>query len=114
MFGRKNKYHVAPKRQRTIGTRTYASKAEMKYAAQLKIDPDVRIFIEQPRVYLGEDTVYKPDFFVLRTNGDAFYVDVKGVETTEFKRTKLLWEKYGKLELYIVTNGRTVEIVRKK
>jgi len=113
MFGRRNKFNVAPKQQRTIGTRTYASKAEMKYAAQLKIDPNVRICIEQPRVYLGEDTVYKPDFFVLTTMGFAYFIDVKGVETADFKRNKLLWQKYGPLPLQIVKGGKVVEIVSK-
>jgi predicted nuclease of restriction endonuclease-like RecB superfamily len=112
---KRNKFGVAPKAQRTVGTRTYASKAEMTHAKKLAADPTITEVVEQPRVPLGEDTVYKPDFLVIRLlAGEAFYVDVKGMETPEFKRNKKLWKRYGRLPLHIVKNGKVVEIVERE
>ena len=108
----RNKFHVAPKAARTIGERTYASKAEMIYAQQLAADPTITEVVEQPRVKLGEDTFYRPDFLVIR-DGDNHYVDVKGMETAEFKRNKKLWAKYGRLPLWIVKGGKVVEIIER-
>jgi len=114
-----NKYNVAPKEQRTIGTRTYDSKAEAQYAEMLAGELARNLIVEwipQPAVQLGADTVYRPDFLVIDRDG-PFYVDVKGVETADFKRTKRLWAKYGRLPLHIVKKTgtgfgwKTVEVV---
>lgn len=117
---KKHKYNVAPKAERQIGERTYASKAEKKYAELLAFDMehgDVLDVVEQPRVQLGEDTVYRPDFLVIVRQAPGiiaapYYVDVKGAETREFKRIKKLWRKYGRLSLVIVKQrGERFEVV---
>lgn len=117
--GLENKFSVAPSASRTHNGRVYASKAEMLYAQQLEVDPDVLGFAEQPRVQLGPDTVYRPDFVVviLPTVGRtyAYFVDVKGVETSEFLKIKKLWAKYMKVPLHVVMRKRgrfeTVEVI---
>lgn len=101
---RVNKYHVAPKDDRTWNGKVYDSKAEMFYAKRLGTGVAMGVivdYIEHPRIRLGEDTVYEADFLVVETDG-VYYVDVKGHETPEFKRVKKLWRKYGRLPLRIV------------
>lgn len=101
--GKRNKYGVAPKPDRTWRGNTYSSKAEMLYAKRL-FDVGGSIVIEQPRVYLGEDTVFRPDFFVYEfSTGDCWFVDVKGTETREFARIKKLWFKHGPAPLRVVS-----------
>ena len=111
---KQNKYKVAPKADRTHNGKVYPSKAEMTCAITLQADPTITLIIEQPQVPLGEDTVYKPDFFVYRAGAnEAYFIDVKGVETADFKRNKRLWAKYGPLPLHIRKNGKVVEIVER-
>lgn len=98
-MARRNKYNVAPKEDRTWNGRTYGSKAEMRYAKQLRMlldAGDIVAVIEQPRVWLGvPENVYVPDFFVVRSDGDTYYVDVKGKPSPKFRRDCKLWAKYG-------------------
>lgn len=104
----RNKYNVSPAERRTFNGKVYASRAEMGYARYLSLERDsphggVRDFIEQPRVWLGvRENVYVPDFLVILRTGGAYFVDVKGVETSTFKRNKRLWRKYGRLPLHVV------------
>lgn len=71
-------------------------------------------FFEQPQFQLGEDTRYRADFGVVAA-GCVWAVDVKGVETREFKRIKRLWAKYARIPLHVVKRkGKrfvTVEII---
>lgn len=101
---RRHKYNVSPVDQRTARGRVYASKAEKEYADMLWLlrdSGDYDEVVEQPCVQLGEDFKYRPDFLVIGEAGIE-YVDVKGVETNDFKRTKKLWKKYGRLTLAVV------------
>lgn len=100
--GKRHKYGVAPKADRTWNGRTYASKAERMRAEHLWgwlgiLGGEI---IEQPRVRLGPDCVYVPDFLVIGPT--IRYEDVKGAETREFKRVRRLWAKYGRLPLWVV------------
>lgn len=96
---RRNKYRVAPKSRRTDSAgKTYASRAEMLYAGELRT-LGVE-FTEQPRITLGDTgVVYVPDFYLTETNE---YVDVKGVQTAVFRLKKKLWKLYGPAPLRIV------------
>ncbi len=108
---RRGKYGVAPAADRRWRGRTYDSKAEMLYAQTLHAGGMYEV-VEQPAVRLGEDTVYRPDFLVIDlATVQAWYVDVKGVETREFRRVRRLWEKYARLPLHIVRRGSTAEII---
>lgn len=102
--GRRHKYGVAEPIDRTYNGRVYASKAEMLYAVELEAMRNIgaiMAFAEQPRVQLGPDTTYRPDFVVI-TKDSAHFVDVKGKETREFLRIKKLWAKYVRAELRII------------
>jgi len=100
--GRRNKYNVAPVEQREYRGRVYASKAERQYAEFIRLDPEVAEVVDQPKVRLGPDFTYRPDFLVVPRQGHPYYVDVKGVETKEFATVRRLWPKYGRLPLVIV------------
>ena len=88
--------------------RTYASKAEMRYAQHLYDLRDkgaILDYVEQPRKWLGvPENVYVPDFLVIGQGGDAWYVDVKGMENATFRKNKKLWRKYGYLPLHVVSS----------
>jgi len=90
---RGNKYNVSPANQRSYKGRTYDSKAEMLYCQRLDLlikSGDVLDYCEQPKVLICGTLWYKPDFFVIEER-DAYYVDVKGVETQEFVKIKKAW-----------------------
>ena len=113
----KNKYGVSAPSERTARGRVYASKAEKQYADHLHSVPGLFI-IEQPRVRLGEDHIYVPDFMVWRlADRTLWFIDVKGVETSEFRKSKKLWAKYmsltAKLEIIKLKNKQfmTTELI---
>ena len=115
-FWRRNKYKVSPPGERTARGRIYASKAEKQYADALWLLVDKRpdgidTLIEQPKVRLGEDAEYRPDFLVIPFKEEPYFVDVKGAETKEFGRIKILWAKYANRPLRIVKRGRVVETI---
>lgn len=102
---RRNKYRVAPAEQRRYKGRTYASKAERDYAALLDLElasGNYREWVPQPIVTLVEGYDVRPDFLIIDDEGGAFYVDVKGMETTAFKKTKRMWSTHGRLPLRVV------------
>jgi hypothetical protein len=112
---RRNKYHVAPPNERRWNGRTYASKAEMVHAQKLDLLLRAGELIEvvaQPRLWLGvPENVYVPDFLVIPKEGPPYYVDVKGVETAEFKKVRRLWVQYGRLPLHVVKKGKTEGVI---
>ncbi len=120
---KRSKYNVAPAQDRKWNGRTYDSKAEMLYAIHLEEQRSLGVLVEivaQPRLWLGvPENVYVPDFLVIPApgNGEPHFIDVKGVETKEFKKVKKLWAAYGRLPLKIVVQkGRefvTNEIITK-
>lgn len=81
--GKRNKYHVADPDKRKWRGKTYASKGEMEYAQnlieQMNAGNIVEI-VEQPRIRLGPDSVYVPDFLIMPTSGFPYFADFKGVE----------------------------------
>lgn len=107
------KYGVSPSRDRTWQGRTYDSRAEMRYAAWAwaqvyditRPSGFLQDIVEQPRVPLGADTIYRPDFLLIPLVGTPWYVDIKGHVTTEFKRIMKLWAKYGRLRLDLVKSS---------
>lgn len=104
---RRNKFGVSDPSRRRVGGRTYASRAEMRYAERLYAQlayGSITLVIEQPRVVLGViENVYVPDFFVaLPRVDDMWFVDVKGPETPKFRRDMKLWARYGPARLEVV------------
>ena len=117
-YTRRNKYSVAPKADRTHDGILYASKLEMSRAITLQtmLRAGVALHvIEQPLVRLGcAENKYRPDFFVVWSDGLAMYEDVKGVETQAFRRNVKLWAKYGPAPLRILTrvgNGWKIKTI---
>tara|TARA_R100000697_G_scaffold25631_1_gene33870 strand:- start:3131 stop:3505 length:375 start_codon:yes stop_codon:yes gene_type:complete len=102
----RNKYKVAPVEERRALGRTFASKAEKEYALMLEDWVEIGIiqdYVCQPKVWLGcHEYTYTPDFLVIPDGAGPHYVDVKGMETTSFKRTKKLWSAHGRLPLHVV------------
>lgn len=102
----RNRYNVAPPEERRVRGKTYASKAERQYADRMYALRDagvVRLVLEQTTLWLGvPENTYRPDFFVIEADGTAYFVDVKGVETQAFRKTKKLWAAYGPAPLHIV------------
>ena len=119
---KKNKYNVSPPEDRRYNGRTYASKAEMRYAMllyQLRDNGDIIDFVEQPRLWLGvPENKYVPDFLVIPESSISVYphyVDVKGFYTPAFKRVVKLWKAYGILDLVVIkptkTSFKTAEVI---
>ncbi|HET6415047.1 MAG TPA: DUF1064 domain-containing protein [Polyangiales bacterium] len=113
-FGR-SKYGVDQtaegRARRTYQGRVYDSLDERRHAEQLDLDPDVVWWLRQPRFDLGEDDRYAADFLVVERNGTIYAVDVKGVETAGFRRTRKLWAKYADIPLRVVRKGVTIDTV---
>ena len=108
-FRRRNKYNAKPTVYR--GWR-FDSKAEADYAVQLDHLKDggvVAWWLRQVPIDLTEDDRYKCDFLVCYSDGDLVAVDVKGMETESFRRTRRLWVKYGPMPLQIVKKARITE-----
>jgi hypothetical protein len=90
----------------TRGDRTYASKAEARYAGQLELRKaagDVVFFLWQVPFHLPGGVKYVADFLVFEASGDVRVIDVKGHETEMFRAKKRMVEA-----LYPVT----VEVVK--
>lgn len=113
MQGRQGKYKVSPPEQRTALGRTFGSQAEKRYALQLESWKSSGVIVDyicQPKVWLGSPVyTYTPDFLVIPEASQQYpgsvmphYVDVKGMETTTFKRHKKMWKAHGALDLVIV------------
>jgi len=102
----RHKYNVAPKEQRMFRGRLYASKAERDYAESLYTSFDaggIAVIIEQPkRIWFDGVMTYTPDFLVVYKIGGADFVDVKGVETAQFRRIVKAWPKAEMLRLVVV------------
>ena len=114
-----HKYNVADKKKRVWNGKTYDSKAEMERAEQLHKqmqEGEIIELIEQPSLWLGvRENVYRPDFFVITAEGEAYYEDVKGVETSAFRKNKKLWARYARLPLRVIKRRkkgfRVVEVI---
>lgn len=105
---KRTKYKVAPPEERRYLGRTFGSKAEREYCELLELEltmGEINSYICQPRIWLGvPENVYIPDFLVIPRNiGERpYYIDVKGMETSKFRRDKKLWKQYASLDLHVV------------
>ena len=93
----------------------YHSKAEATRAERLDWMKRVGLIAgwrRQPRYTLGvPENLYIGDFEVTNNDGSVHTEDVKGAITPKFARDKRLWRAYGPHPLYVLRNGKTVEIV---
>ena len=108
---KQNKYNARPT---TYKGRHYDSRAEAEYAQlldNLKETEIIHLWMRQPAFDLGEDTRYRADFLVIETTGEFYAVDIKGMETASWKKTKRLWKKYGEMPLRVIKKGRLKETI---
>lgn len=106
----RNKYHVAPKEQRTYAGRVYASKAEMQFAQHLDVLklggavkdwwPQVPLVLHTPKgLALGR---YLADFKVLQADDSVAWYEVKGMDLALGKwKRKHAESEYG-LDILVV------------
>jgi len=115
--GRKshNKYHAVQTEYRGI---RYASKAEATRAGELDLlvrSGNVRWWLRQVPIDIGEPGVDKPyrvDFLVCDEAGQVHAEDVKGVSTATFQRHVRQWRIRGPFPLYVIYQGETSVIFR--
>ena len=85
----------------------FDSKIEARYYEQLKLRQragEVVFFLRQVPLHLPGSVRYVVDFQEFHSDGSVHFVDVKGMETTEFKTKKRIVES-----IYPIT----IEVVKK-
>lgn len=83
--------------------RTYASKAEARYARFLAEDRTVLGVLEQVPFRFKCGAKYVADFLVFNVDGTCSLVDVKGMETPAFRlKQKMMASEYPWIPLVVV------------
>lgn len=85
--------------------KSYASKAEARYADKLDIaqkSGELLFYLRQVPFELPGSTTYRADFLEFWIDGTVCVTDVKGFETPEFKIKKALLEETYPVSLKIV------------
>jgi hypothetical protein len=92
----------------------YDSVAEARRARVLDLMVEarqVKLWIGQPTFRLGcPENRYRPDFFVVMADGSVHAEDVKGMETSKFRRDRRLWASYGPCPLWVLAKDG-IEII---
>ena len=107
-----NKYGVAPKADRTYNGVVYDSKAEMLRARELDVmkagggPGAVLHWWRQVTHRLGADDSLRVDFQVQDPFGRTWCEEIKGHETSDWRRKKRLWLKYGPMPLHVLKRRR--------
>lgn len=119
-----NKYGVAPREERTFRGKVYPSKAEATAARDFSLNPNLTV-VEQVVYQLGcPENEFTIDFFIIDkvkpwleqmlpgVDGMAhlhriqcqngYVVEVKGSETRDFRRCRVLWRKYGPVPMVVL------------
>jgi hypothetical protein len=87
-FRARHKYRAKPCELDGI---RFASKAEGRYYQRLKLRVaagEVVFFLRQVPFHLPGGATYRCDFQEFHANGEVHFIDVKGMQTDEFKRSK--------------------------
>lgn len=104
--GRAHKYGAV---RTEYGGRSYPSKAQADYAAELdqaaKLGA-IRSWEPEVTIRLVGQVRYRADARVVDADGSVFLVDVKGAETSRFRIVRQLWPNYGPCPLHIVRRTR--------
>ena len=98
----RHKFHAQPTECDGI---KFASKAEARYYAQLKLRQragEVVFFLRQVPIHLPGDVRYVMDFMIFEANGEVRMVDVKGVETESFRAKKRMVEALYPIKIEVV------------
>ena len=87
----------------------FDSKAEAEYYFELKLREragQIKILEIQPAVYMTDARIlYRADFLI-EEDGKRVYIDVKGMQTRDFKLKFRLWVHYGQGTLRLVQQNR--------
>jgi len=97
----RHKFNAKP--QQLDGFR-FDSKAEATYYSHLKLrvsSGEVVFFLRQAPFHLPGGVVYRVDFVEFHADGSVHFVDVKGMQTAEFKLKKRLVETLYPIEIEI-------------
>jgi hypothetical protein len=94
----------------TVGDRKFSSKSEARYYQELldrkvsKLNPegDVLFFLQQVPFHLPGGVRFVLDFLVFYVNGDIKFIDVKGMETPEFKIKKKIVEATYPIQIELI------------
>ena len=87
----------------------FDSKAEARYYVALKLRQkagDVVFFMRQVPFYLPGGVRYVVDFQEFHSDGTVHFIDVKGMETSEFKMKKKMVEATYPVEIEVVKMPR--------
>jgi len=121
----KKKGHKFSAKPQWYNDRWYASKAEMERAAELDVLVEIgaiAFWIPQP-IFLLPDGInkYAADFLVVTSDvlitptgehtvgvfaSGCWAEEVKGRETTAFRKNVKLWQKHGKIPLHVLKRKR--------
>lgn len=83
----------------------FDSKIEARYYEQLKLRQragEVVFFLRQVPLHLPGSVRYVVDFQEFHSDGSVHFVDVKGMETTEFKTKKRIVESIYPITIEVV------------
>ena len=111
---RRHKYNAKPTFYDGV---RYDSKAEAAHAARLDLAKRAGAIADWKRqvpIDIGDpgiDRPYRVDFVVTENDGSIHAEEVKGVETSRFKRQKKQWAKRGPCPLWIFKKGKRVEVI---
>lgn len=100
-FSSRNKYNAKPT---VVDNIRFASKAEANYYMQLKLRKkagEIVFFLMQQPFHLPGGVKYIVDFAEFHADNTVHFVDVKGIETKEFKIKKKLVEYLYPVEIEI-------------
>ena len=99
---RRHKYNA---KKTVVDGITFDSQKEARYYSQLKLRQqagEIEFFLRQVPFHLPGGTVLRVDFVEFHTDGSVHVVDVKGMETAEFKIKKREVEATYPIEVEIV------------
>lgn len=95
--------------------RKYPSKAQAEYAKQLGLmvlSHRIPGYLEEVWIRLGPDFRTRVDFIV-PWDGELQAHEVKGRETSGFRKVRELWPKYAWMPMYII-KGKKIEVIEGK
>lgn len=98
----RHKYHAKPTELDGI---RFDSKKEAKYYQELKLRQkagEIIFFLRQVPFHLPGGVTYRVDFQEFHADGTVHFLDIKGMQTDEFKMKKKMVESLYPVEIEIV------------
>lgn len=111
---RKSKYNAVKVRDKSLAV-VFDSKMEYScflFLKSMKDQGSIQFFLLQPLFNLPGGIKYKADFQVFLNNGRSIFIDIKGMETKEFKIKKKLVEEFYPVSIYVFGQSFRKELIR--